>query len=252
MNPAIAQEQARPGRYNALNSAFIQFHTQLAAHMACQRVASHRPMFMTPRYIETAPDDVVWDNMQLVWWQRLLRVYGINAAIGALIIFYAIPTAFVGSISNITYLTNLLPWLGFIYNLPSQLLGLITGLLPSVMLAIWLSLLPFILRIACKLQGHPTRSAIEMSVQSLYFAFLVRTCNSLIAGHSSFPRRVYRIIFDSSRDTNHCESNKHCDSSRWQSSEIQQLFLLLSLAAGVICKRGNTTANHRVDIVLYI
>lgn len=173
MNPAIARDQARPERYDAMNSAFIQFNTQLAAHMACQSVASHKPMYMTPRYIETAPEDVVWDNMQLVWWQRLIRVYSINAAITALIVFYAIPTAFVGSISNITYLTNLLPWLRFIYNLPSQLLGLITGLLPSVMLTIWLALLPFLLRIACKLQGHPTRTVIELTVQSLYFAFLV-------------------------------------------------------------------------------
>jgi calcium permeable stress-gated cation channel len=130
-------------------------------------------MYMTPRYIETAPEDVVWDNMQLVWWQRLIRIYSINSAIAALIVFYAIPTAFVGSISNITYLTNLLPWLGFIYGLPSQLLGLITGLLPPVMLAIWMALLPFILRFACKWQGHPTRTVIELTVQQLYFAFLV-------------------------------------------------------------------------------
>jgi calcium permeable stress-gated cation channel len=173
MNPLIARDQARPEKYKAMNSAFIQFNTQLAAHMACQSVTSHKPQYLTPRYIETAPEDVVWDNMQLVWWQRLLRVYAINAAIGALIVFYAIPTAFVGSISNITYLTNLLPWLGFIYNLPSQLLGLITGLLPAVMLTIWMSLLPFILRIACKFQGHPTRSSIELTVQTMYFSFLV-------------------------------------------------------------------------------
>ena len=175
MNPAIARQQARPEKYSAMNSAFIQFNTQLAAHMACQSVASHKPMYMTPRYIETAPEDVVWDNMQLVWWQRLVRIYSINAAITALIVFYAIPTAFVGSISNITYLTNLLPWLNFIYNLPSQLLGIITGLLPPVILAIWLSLLPFILRVACQWQGHPTQTVIELSIQSMYFAFLVST-----------------------------------------------------------------------------
>ena len=173
MNPYIARQQARPERFDAMNSAFIQFNTQLAAHMACQSVASHKAVYMTPRYIETAPEDVVWDNMQLVWWQRVIRVYAINAAVFALVIFYAIPTAFVGSISNITYLTDQVQWLRFIYRLPSQILGLITGLLPSVMLAIWLALLPFILRIATRFQGHPTRTAIELTVQTMYFAFLV-------------------------------------------------------------------------------
>ena len=173
MNPTIARVQARPERLDAMNSAFIQFNTQLAAHMACQAVASHKPMYMTPRYIETAPEDVVWDNMQVVWWQRVVRVYLINAAIATLIVFYTIPTAFVGSISNITYLTDSLHWLSWIYNLPQQLLGLITGLLPAIMLSIWLALLPFILRLACKYQGWPTRSVIELKVQDLYFAFMV-------------------------------------------------------------------------------
>lgn len=175
MNPAIARQQARPERFKAMNSAFIQFNTQLAAHMACQSVASHKPMYLAPRYIETAPEDVVWDNMQLVWWQRLIRVYAINGAIAALIVFYAIPTAFVGTISNITYLTNQLKWLNFIYKLPSQLLGLITGLLPSVMLSLWLAILPFILRVACTWQGHPTQTVIELSIQNMYFAFLVHS-----------------------------------------------------------------------------
>jgi hypothetical protein len=145
-------------------------------------------MYLTPRYIETAPEDVVWDNMQLVWWQRFIRVYTSNGVITALIVFYAIPTAFVGSISNITYLTDQLHWLNFIYKLPTQLLGIITGLLPSIMLALWLAILPFILRVACKFQGHPTRTAIELSVQSMYFAFLVSSCvNLLIIGHSRLP-----------------------------------------------------------------
>lgn len=173
LNPEIARRQSRLDLFDPMNSAFIQFNTQLAAHMACQSVASHHPMYMTPRYIETAPEDVVWGNMQLVWWQRLIRIYAINGAIGALLVFYSIPTAFVGSVSNLTYLTNLLPWLRWIYNLPSQLLGIITGLLPSVMLAIWMSLLPFILRIACRFQGYPTRTVIELAVQNMYFAFEV-------------------------------------------------------------------------------
>jgi calcium permeable stress-gated cation channel len=215
MNPAIARQQARPEKFPAMNSAFIQFNTQLAAHMACQSVASHKPMYLTPRYIETAPEDVVWDNMQLVWWQRLVRVYSINAAIAALIVFYAIPTAFVGSISNITYLTNLLPWLNFIYKLPSKLLGVITGLLPSIMLSLWLAILPFILRVACTWQGHPTQTAIELSVQTMYFAFLVRIWRKyLIAGHSRFPCRGNRFFVDGCRHSDHSKPDKHRRSSR--------------------------------------
>ena len=179
MNPEIARQQCHPDVFDTMNSAFIQFNTQLAAHIACQSVASQHPMYMVPRYIETAPEDVVWDNMQLVWWQRLIRIYAINAAIGVLVVFYSIPNAIVGTVSNLTYLTNLLPWLRWIYNLPSQLVGIITGLLPSIILAIWMSLLPFILRIACYSQGYPTRTIIELAVQNMYFAFQVHLTSEI-------------------------------------------------------------------------
>jgi calcium permeable stress-gated cation channel len=174
MNLMIARQQARPSQFAPMNSAFIQFNTQLAAHMACQSVASHRVMYMSPRYLETAPEDVVWGNMQLSLWQRLIRGYAITFLVAAAVVFYSIPTAFVGTISNITYLTAKLPWLGFINNLPQKLLGIITGLVPSVMISIWLALSPFALRVACQFQGHPTRTVIELAVQKMYFAFLVR------------------------------------------------------------------------------
>ena len=180
--------------YPMCNSAFIQFNTQLAAHMACQCVASRNPMYLAPRFLETAPEDIVWDNMQFAWWHRLLRVYLINSALLAVIIFYAIPTAFVGTISNITYLTQLLPWLGFINNLPDKLLGIITGLLPSIMLAIWLSLIPFILRFACRYQSYPTRTAIELAVQDLYFVFLVIQLFLVVSIASSTTAVIGQIL----------------------------------------------------------
>jgi calcium permeable stress-gated cation channel len=194
LNVEVRNEQRNPDAYPESNSAFIQFNTQLAAHMACQCVTSHKPMFLTPRFLETAPEDVVWGNMQLSWWQRLLRVYVINTLLFGLIIFYAIPTAFVGSISNITYLTNELPFLNFIYDLPDQLLGVITGLLPAVMLAVWLSLIPFILRLACSFQGYPTRTLIELAVQNLYFVFLVVQLFLVVSIASSTTAVITQIM----------------------------------------------------------
>jgi calcium permeable stress-gated cation channel len=207
-NLGIARSQSRPDRYAPMNSAFIQFNTQLAAHMACQSVASHRPFYMTPRYLETAPEDVVWQNMQLEWWQRLIRVYGINAALIALVVFYSIPTAFVGSISNITYLTNQLPWLSWIYNLPPQIIGVITGLVPSIMLALWLSIVPFILRFAIHFEGHPTRTTTELSVQTMYFAFLVSPFKSrLIIGDSIVSHCLNCVLFNCCRHSNYTKSD---------------------------------------------
>lgn len=146
LNLEIEQDQQEPEKYPLMNSAFIQFNHQVAAHMACQSLSHHVPQQMSPRHIEVSPDDVIWDNMKISWWQRYLRVFGVTVAVGGLIIGWAFPVALVGLISQIDYLTGVIHWLSWIKKLPSSVVGLIQGILPPVGLAILMALLPIILR----------------------------------------------------------------------------------------------------------
>ena len=85
----------------------------------------------------------------------------------------SIPVAFVGAVSNINYLTTVAPFLSFINKCPKVILGVITGLLPTIMLAVLMALLPIYLRFMAKMAGLPTYSAIELRTQSFYFWFQV-------------------------------------------------------------------------------
>lgn len=51
--------------------------------------------------------------------------------------------------------------------------GVITGLLPSVLLAVLMSVLPIFLRFMAQQGGDPTLSTVELTVQNTYFAFQV-------------------------------------------------------------------------------
>jgi hypothetical protein len=62
-----------------------------------------------------------------------------------MIVFWAIPVAFVGLISNITYLESY-TWLHWLTYIPSWIMGVISGLLPAVMLSILMSLVPVVMR----------------------------------------------------------------------------------------------------------
>lgn len=146
LNVEIEQDQADPEKYPLMSSAFIQFNHQVAAHMACQSLSHHMPQYMSPRHIEVSPDDVVWDNMKISWWQRYLRIFAVTIAVGGLIIGWAFPVAIVGLVSQIDYLTGVVPWLSWINKLPNSVVGLIQGILPPVGLAILIALLPIILR----------------------------------------------------------------------------------------------------------
>jgi hypothetical protein len=150
------QEQHKKGEMKNLSALFIEFKTQSDAQIALQTLSHHQPLHMTPRFIGISPKEVVWSSLNLSWWQRIVRKFAVQGGIAALVIFWSIPSAAVGAISNITYLTSLLPFLRFIDKLPSVLKGVIAGLLPSAALVLLMSLVPIICRCMSLKTKSPT------------------------------------------------------------------------------------------------
>ena len=175
------QAKIRAGDGQFICSVFIEFYTQTEAQAAYQSLAHHQPLHMSPRFIGVNPEEVIWKNLSITWSSRIVRNIAMTAFVSALIIFWAIPVAFVGSISNIKALATpdpktgklTIPWLSFINKIPDKILGLVQGLLPSLLLALLMALLPIILRLAAKLSGKPSLSSIELRVQNSYFLFQV-------------------------------------------------------------------------------
>ncbi len=56
-------DDASDTTYPPLNSAFITFNRQIAAHLGIQVLLHHEPYRMSGRYTEVAPDDVIWANL---------------------------------------------------------------------------------------------------------------------------------------------------------------------------------------------
>lgn len=106
------------------------------------------------------------------WWEKYLRVAIVFALAIALVIFYAIPVAFTGFLSQINYIARLFPWLSWLVDLPRMVKAIIQGVLPPILLSLILSLIPVIFRFLVKMSGVPTGSAKEVGVQAYYFIFL--------------------------------------------------------------------------------
>ena len=128
---------------------------------------------MSPRFIGFTPSEVVWSNLGITWRTRTIRNILTIGAVVVTIIFWSIPVAVVGAISNITYLTEKVHFLRFILKCPHFLLGVITNLLPVVMLSLLMALLPPYLRLMAKISGLPTLSSIELRTHESYFWFQV-------------------------------------------------------------------------------
>ncbi|KAK4915976.1 hypothetical protein LTR66_017053, partial [Elasticomyces elasticus] len=171
LNVEIEEDQANADRFPLMNSAFIQFNHQVAAHMACQSLSHHLPKQMAPRLVEIDPNDVIWDNMSIPWWQDYLRTTAVIATVIGLIILWAIPIAFTSGLSNLTQVAKSLGWT-FINQIPSWFIGVLQGVLPIAILGLLLFLLPLILRYLAKLQGIKSGMLVELSVQKYYFFFI--------------------------------------------------------------------------------
>ncbi|KAI9693510.1 MAG: hypothetical protein M1820_009198 [Bogoriella megaspora] len=192
----VLQDEAFDGKGKRLNSVFVEFETMNEAQAAFQSVTHHLPLHMTPRFIGVKPQEVVWSNLRIRWWERVIRVILTNAAVVALIIFWSIPVAAVGAISNVQALTGIsaFKWLNFLNDIPPVILGVVNGLLPTILLAVLMALLPIFLRLMAKTSGDPSLSAIELSVQNYYFAFQVVQVFLVATISSAAASSVVKII----------------------------------------------------------
>jgi hypothetical protein len=140
-----AQAKYRAGGYKKIPGVFIEFKTQADAEGAAQILAHHQGFHMTPKYVGVRPGEIIWKSLAIPWWQKVMRRYAVLAFITAMILFWAVPVAFVGLVSNVNYLATI-DFLTWIKDIPPVILGVITGLLPSVMLSILMSLVPIVMR----------------------------------------------------------------------------------------------------------
>lgn len=172
LNVEIEEDQRHPEKYPLMNSAFIQFNHQVAAHMACQAVSHHTPNHMAPRLVEISPNDVIWDNMSIKWWEPYIRIAVVCVLLFGLILGWAFPVTFTGLLSQVKYLAANYHWLRWLERAPPWVITAIQGVLPTLVLAILLSVLPLILQFLAKLQGNVTGMGIQLTVQVYYFFFL--------------------------------------------------------------------------------
>ncbi|CAK7224992.1 phosphate metabolism protein 7 [Sporothrix curviconia] len=231
LSPLILREQHeyQAGVPKAGPAIFVEFNTQAEAENAYQSLAHHEGLHMA-RFIGITPSDVVWSSLNIPWWQLVVRRYAVIAFISALIIFWAIPVAVVGVISNVSYLESL-SFLTWLKKVPTIIMGFITGLLPSVALSILMSLVPVIMRLCARLAGEPSNSRVELFTQNAYFAFQVVQVFLVTTLSSSASAVAKQIVDDPSSVTDLLATNLPKASNFYMSYFIVQG---LTVAASVI------------------
>ncbi|AET38405.1 Rsn1p Ecym_2697 [Eremothecium cymbalariae DBVPG len=173
LNKEVVQLQADHMNAEPFNSVFVEFESQYYAQMAQRSIPHHAAFSMIPSYCGIEPKDVIWFNMKITWWKRIINRFIASSAVIGLIILWAFPVAFVGLISSVTYLTEKVPQLRFIEKLPPLVLGMITSLLPTIGLTVLMMILPMFIRKMGIFSGSPSVQHVEYFTQQAFFGFQV-------------------------------------------------------------------------------
>jgi hypothetical protein len=101
------------------NTSFVRFATQGEAHSFARLASStDKSLRMVKTGVEMVPEDVEWSNISMNPYQRKIRTIISWALTITLIIFWTIPVAFVGLISNVDTLCSKASWLAWLCTIP--------------------------------------------------------------------------------------------------------------------------------------
>ncbi|KAK6465600.1 hypothetical protein DFJ63DRAFT_282912 [Scheffersomyces coipomensis] len=196
LNKSIAKDQENRDSNDQMPAVFIEFPTQLELQKAYQAIPYNKDFKGVQRFTGVSPDDVVWENLSLTATKRRIKKIIASTILTLMIIFWCIPVAVVGAISNINLLIDKVHFLKFIDKLPSFLMGLITGLLPVVALAVLMMLVPPFIKWMGSISGCITVQQVEGYCQSWYYAFIVVNSFLIITLTSAAASSVTSIIQD--------------------------------------------------------
>ncbi|KAG0451826.1 hypothetical protein HPP92_026001 [Vanilla planifolia] len=144
-----------------VHAAFVYFKSRYGASSVLHIQQSVNP---TEWATEQAPEpqDVYWPLFSTSFLKRWISKLVVIVASLFLIILFLLPVAFVQGLTNLNQLETLLPFLKGILR-TSVVSQIITGYLPSLILHLFVSIVPPIMKIFSTMQGHISHSGIEKS-----------------------------------------------------------------------------------------
>ncbi|KAK8537845.1 hypothetical protein V6N13_096355 [Hibiscus sabdariffa] len=151
--------------------AFVSFKSRWGAAVCAQTQQSKNPTLWLTNWAPE-PRDVYWRNLAIPFVSLTIRKTIISISVFALVFFYMIPIAFVQSLANLEGLERVAPFLRPVIEL-GFIKSFLQGFLPGLALKIFLYILPTILMIMSKIEGHIAISTLERRASAKYYYFML-------------------------------------------------------------------------------
>ncbi|XVF52263.1 hypothetical protein PTKIN_Ptkin05aG0005100 [Pterospermum kingtungense] len=168
---ALERQNVPKDSKSILPVAFVSFKSRWGAAVCAQTQQSKNPTLWLTNWAPE-PRDVYWRNLAIPFVSLTIRRLIISLSVFALVFFYMIPIAFVQSLANLEGLERVAPFLRPVIEL-SFIKSFLQGFLPGLALKIFLYILPTILMIMSKIEGHIALSTLERRASAKYYYFML-------------------------------------------------------------------------------
>ncbi|XP_076950622.1 hyperosmolality-gated Ca2+ permeable channel 2.1-like [Bidens hawaiensis] len=178
-------------------AALVFFKSRFDALVVSQTIQSADPMLWVT---EPAPEplDVFWQNLCVPY--NLLWIRKISVFIASIVfsVIFLLPTTFVQGLTKIQYLQSTFPFLRRVSD--RSYINLITGYLPSLVLTVFLTIVPPLMMLFSTLEGRVSRSTRKRSacVKVLIFFIWNVYFSNILSG--SWIERMGRLTVTSPKD----------------------------------------------------
>eukprot|EP00210_Caulerpa_lentillifera_P002275 g2185.t1 len=149
-------------------AAFVTFTTRWAQVIAATSLHHHFQFFWQVQEAPD-PDELVWTNLNFRSWERYLRKFAIWTEFALLCIFFMVPIGFAQGMIQMDRLEDT-PVIGPIVTFP-LVNGILKGIVPTLVLKLFLHFLPKLLNHMSHWQGLISQSEIDFEVVRKYFIF---------------------------------------------------------------------------------
>lgn len=150
--------------------AHINTHSTRVQQTLCANALVHHDSYAWLPHPAPAPEEVLWANLGFRKWERSVRKGLIMAAYIALLLFMIIPiTLLQGLISAVSNVS----WLSFMYTI-SPLNAVMTSVVPTLALKIFIIILPPLLKLMTRLEGVTSVTEVDLGMETKYYGYLVR------------------------------------------------------------------------------
>eukprot|EP00698_Gefionella_okellyi_P019298 TRINITY_DN589_c0_g2_i1.p1 TRINITY_DN589_c0_g2~~TRINITY_DN589_c0_g2_i1.p1 ORF type:complete len:737 (-),score=128.55 TRINITY_DN589_c0_g2_i1:557-2767(-) len=171
LNSNVSEELQRT--HSALPTAFVTFSRRSLVYEACRPQAydSVAQSWAWRAHRVAEPRDVLFRNLYHSSDHQAARWTCVWIVTMVLILFYVVPVAFATWLVNLDELEKLLPFLTPVLELSPTIKGFIQGYLPTVIVYLFMILLPMVLWLLTRRQGLVAKSEEQLSMLSKLFLF---------------------------------------------------------------------------------